>query len=396
MKSITIDIWDKLRERISVPQREILGRTIRFTITDRSMPVNLTGSTVTIYAVKPDDNIVFNALTVITAASGIAEITLTEQMIVVAGTLQCTLLIVDGSSNETRTQPFEIEVVASPDFTTSVESTSEYTALSALSAEITAATTNIGDLLYTEDNYITDEEPLTESVDKLDMRAKDNADAIAADVANFLTGWIPAGETWTYASASTITVASGAASRYQRGDKIKWTQTTVKYGVIVDVADTLLTIAINTDYTVASAVISANYISRVESPFGFPEWFACAAPSMNVSLFDDGSAGQPTISECRYTIQGHTVKVHFRGWGYAAGTGATLIGFADTALPLINRPYYTGRSCVGSVFILAGAGNTNYAGVMIHETTSFYSKTSSDITNNDVITDASITMIYEI
>jgi len=130
MRSITIDIWDKLRERISVPQREILGRTLQFTITDRAVPVNLTGSTVTIYAVKPDASVVFNALTVITPTSGIAQITLTEQMIVAAGTLACTLLIVDSSANETRTQPFDIEIIASPDVTASVESTSEYNAFS--------------------------------------------------------------------------------------------------------------------------------------------------------------------------------------------------------------------------------------------------------------------------
>ncbi len=42
-------------------------------------------------------------------------------------------------------------------------------------------------------------------------------------------GWQPANETWTYASATTITVPSGAASKYAKGDKIKLTQTTVKY-----------------------------------------------------------------------------------------------------------------------------------------------------------------------
>jgi len=87
-------------------------------------------------------------------------------------------------------------------------------------------------------------------------------------------GWIAATGTWTYASASTITVPSGAASIYQIGDKIKWTQTTVKYGVIVAVADTLLTIAVNTDYTVANAAISANYYSHQANPIGFPSLFA--------------------------------------------------------------------------------------------------------------------------
>lgn len=90
-------------------------------------------------------------------------------------------------------------------------------------------------------------------------------------------GWLSANETWTYASASTITVASGAASKYAVGDRIKWTQTTVKYGVITAVADTVLTIAVNTDYTVANAAISANYYSHESSPIGYPHLFAYAS-----------------------------------------------------------------------------------------------------------------------
>ena len=86
-------------------------------------------------------------------------------------------------------------------------------------------------------------------------------------------GWVSANETWTYATANTITVPSGAAAKYQKGDRIKWTQTTVKYGVIITVADTVLTIAINNDYVVTNAAISANYYSHELNPLGYPTWF---------------------------------------------------------------------------------------------------------------------------
>lgn len=86
-------------------------------------------------------------------------------------------------------------------------------------------------------------------------------------------GWQNAGETWTYASASTITIPAGGAAKYAVGDRIKFTQTTVKYGVIVTVADTLLTIAVNTDYVVANAAITLNYYSHEASPIGYPTWF---------------------------------------------------------------------------------------------------------------------------
>lgn len=87
---------------------------------------------------------------------------------------------------------------------------------------------------------------------------------------NFINGWIDANETWTYASASTITVPTGAASRYAKGDKIKLTQTTVKYFYVVGVADTVLTVTGGSDYTVANAAITANYYSHASSPIGFP------------------------------------------------------------------------------------------------------------------------------
>lgn len=86
-------------------------------------------------------------------------------------------------------------------------------------------------------------------------------------------GWMPVSVTWTYASATTITVPSGAASLYSVGDKIKLTQTTEKYFYIVTVADTLLTVTGGSEYAVANAAISSIYVSHMSTPIGFPEYF---------------------------------------------------------------------------------------------------------------------------
>jgi len=125
-------------------------------------------------------------------------------------------------------------------------------------------------------------------------------------------GWISANETWTYASPSTITVPSGAASKYQKGDRIKWTQTTVKYGVIIAVADTLLTIAVNTDYTVANAAISANYYSHEANPIGYPHWF-------NFTPTFTGWSTPPTWVLARFMIIGTFFWANFRG-NFNSGT----------------------------------------------------------------------------
>lgn len=115
-------------------------------------------------------------------------------------------------------------------------------------------------------------------------------------------GWNSVADTWTYASASTITVPSGAASLYQVGDKIKFTQTTAKYAVISAVADTLLTIIVNTDYVVANAAITSPCVSRMENPFGWPSSFAYTPT---------GPTGA-TITG-RYRTYGRSIEVNIKG-----------------------------------------------------------------------------------
>jgi hypothetical protein len=142
-KTIKIDLWQKMRERITVVQREILGRSLTFQLCSGALPVNLTGCSVTFYAEKPDGSIVFNSCTIVTAASGICSYTFSEQTIVAAGDLTCQLVIIDSSANELRTQEFTIEVQASSDYTTSVESTSEYSTLQGMIGDINTHETRL-------------------------------------------------------------------------------------------------------------------------------------------------------------------------------------------------------------------------------------------------------------
>lgn len=122
-------------------------------------------------------------------------------------------------------------------------------------------------------------------------------------IAGGLDGWIPAEQTWTYASATTITVPSGAASRYQKGDKIKITNNSAtKYFYIVGVADTVLTVTGGSDYTVHDSAITLPYYSHVENPIGFPHWF-------NYTLAFTGFSTNPTGSLARFSINGRVVHL---------------------------------------------------------------------------------------
>ena len=142
----------------------------------------------------------------------------------------------------------------------------------------------------------------------------------ASELNGLLTGWIPAGETWTYASATTITVPSGAASKYQKGDKIKLTQTTVKYFYVVSVADTVLTVTGGSDYTVANAAITLPYFSKVENPQGFPGYFNCTLTA---------SVSSGTLTTCtsigRFSVDGSWVTLNGKITLTDKGTGSGVL-----------------------------------------------------------------------
>lgn len=108
-----------------------------------------------------------------------------------------------------------------------------------------------------------------------------------------LDGWISAGETWTYASSSTFTVNADVTGKYQINDKLKLTQTTVKYFRIKAISYSSPNTTITVDgfgiSTVANAAISNNYYSKMDNPQGFPQ--------KEVLLFSGTPAASITLSE---------------------------------------------------------------------------------------------------
>lgn len=119
-------------------------------------------------------------------------------------------------------------------------------------------------------------------------------------------GWVAAGA-WTYASATTITVASGAALIYGVGDKLRWKQGAgYKYAYIVTVADTLLTVTGGSDYTVATpTAITDNYYSKASTPLGFPQWFNYTPTG--IAATNVTHAGRFCINGRRCSVDYHAV-----------------------------------------------------------------------------------------
>jgi len=179
-------------------------------------------------------------------------------------------------------------------------------------------------------------------------------------------GWQPAKGSWSYASASTITVPSGAASLYQKGDRIKWTQTTVKYGVIVGVADTLLTIAVNTDHTVANAAITLNYYSHELNPIGYPTMF-------NYTPTLTGAAILAGYESAKFSVLGNICYMEFVA---ASRNLSGSAGEIRISLPITSTSYVAG----GNFQPFAGAftGAANVFPFARHQTT--YLQIYKDIT----------------
>lgn len=161
------------------------------------------------------------------------------------------------------------------------------------------------------------------------------------------TGWIDPSESWSYASSTTITVPSGAASRYRVCDKIKFTQTTVKYFFVVAVADTVLTVTGGGDYTVANAAISANFYSHAESPVGFPQnsitFSPIGASYAEVTSNQAGMSGTTDLTSLAVTLSVPTgSRLKITGYGTFKGSAINTFGLFEIkeGSTVLNSNYF--------------------------------------------------------
>jgi len=151
-------------------------------------------------------------------------------------------------------------------------------------------------------------------------------------------GWIKATDTWTYASATTFTIAGvDRTAMFPKGTKIKLTQTTTKYFYVVGSAfstNTTITITGGTDYTLANAAITSPYYSYASCPQGHPIWFNFAfTPVWNASAVPTGT---PSTLDNKLMISGSSCTVDVYHDGYAAGTGVTAFSFTLPVVPLFS------------------------------------------------------------
>lgn len=159
--------------------------------------------------------------------------------------------------------------------------------------------------------------------------------------------WIPITDTWTYASATTITVPTGAASLYSVGDKFKLTSNAVVLqGYIVAVADTLLTVLGD---ALTNHTFSSKYYSHGATPVGFTHWY----PFTPIATGGSGSAGTyaMTNKNSRYSIVGRTLnlQIFFQitnvgSWGGAISVSIPVAAANTTSEMPVNGMIYASNT----------------------------------------------------
>lgn len=175
---------------------------------------------------------------------------------------------------------------------------------------------------------------------------------IWASASGSTDGWTASSDTWTYASASTFTIAGvDRTAIYTKGTRLKFTQTTAKYAVVVGSSfstNTTVTIAVNTDYTIANASITSPSYSYQLKPQGYPGWF-------NYNPSFTGFSANPNYW-CVYSIDGATCTFILNAALSAGTSNATT---KTITLPVSTTNYFFGVLGTGQ-----DAGSTMTAPIM--------------------------------
>lgn len=146
-------------------------------------------------------------------------------------------------------------------------------------------------------------------------------------------GWAAAGETWTYASASTFIVSGDVTAKYRKGTKLWFTQTSSKYAIVksssYSAPNTTVTIMVNTDYTIANAAITSPYYSYMDNPQAFPHWFNFT-PTVAIN---GGGGFTPSWRKAHYSVRGGSCLLELTTNGHTiSGTVSSL----DIDVPINN------------------------------------------------------------
>lgn len=152
------------------------------------------------------------------------------------------------------------------------------------------------------------------------------------------SGWLPGVATWTYATATSFTVAGNWTGVLFPGVKLRVKQGgAYKYFYVVSSSyaapTTTVTVTGGSDYSLTNATITDNYYSYATSVPGFPHWFS-HSPTWG------GFSVNPTAI-CRFSVWGRAVDLLVSTTGAGTSNATTLTLTAPITPAGINGMTWT-------------------------------------------------------
>ncbi len=215
------------------------------------------------------------------------------------------------------------------------------------------------------------------------------------------SGWIDDLNTWSYSSADSptfvISVAADMTGLIGVGDRIRLTQTTVRYFIVTAVGSysggaTLITVYGGTDYTLDNAAISSPAYSHCKAPFGFnidpAKW--------SVVVTDTTQRTQATPTQNYWYNTGTiSITVPIGAWllkwkaaiqsqSTAAQTSANVFGTLSTANNSESDPDFTcmvqSAGASGTIGIVAAVGTSKH--ILLAAKTTYYLNHKTSMTTS--------------
>jgi hypothetical protein len=154
-------------------------------------------------------------------------------------------------------------------------------------------------------------------------------------------GWVIISDSLTYVSSSSFTVPGNQTALFQKGTKIKLTDSTVKYfyvtSSVYSAPNTTITITGGDDYALSGGAITLPYYSYVENPVGFPDWFNYTPTITGLATTVISSV---VIGHSVFCIKGQTV--------FYKVTATFTIGTAASQSIMVTVPVGINSSCNAS------------------------------------------------